>query len=49
MPTLITWSTTLGIRDTKKLEKIHELDIKIPEIIRSLGGVDVPNGNPLKR
>ncbi len=49
MPTLITWSTTLGISDTKKLEKIHELDIKIPEIIRSLGGVDVPNGNPLKR
>lgn len=49
MPTLNAWAGALNITDPKKLEKINQLDVEIPAIIHSLGGVDVPNGNPLKR
>jgi len=47
MPTLGSWAAALGITDKDKLQKIDELDTEIPAIIRSLGGVDVPNSNPL--
>ena len=47
MPTLTSWAAALGITDKEKLKKIDELDQEIPSIIRSLGGVDVSNKNPL--
>ena len=47
MPTLSAWAAALGITDKEKLQKIDELDAEIPSIIRSLGGVDVSNENPL--
>jgi len=47
MPTLSAWAAALGIKDKEKLQKIEELDTEIPSIIRSLGGVDVSNENPL--
>ncbi len=47
MPTLTSWAAALGITDKEKLKKIEELDTEIPSIIRSLGGVDVSNKNPL--
>lgn len=49
MPTLNAWAGALNITDPKKLEKINQLDVEIPAIIKSLGGISVPNGNPLKR
>lgn len=49
MPTLGAWAGALNITDPKKLEKINQLDIEIPAIIKSLGGISVPNGNPLTR
>lgn len=49
MPTLSSWAAALGITDKDKLKKIDELDTEIPSIIRSLGGVDVPNINPLNK
>lgn len=47
MPTLSAWAAALGITDKEKLQKIEELDTEIPSIIKSLGGVDVSNANPL--
>lgn len=49
MPTLNAWAAALGITDKEKLEKINQLDTEIPSIIRSLGGVDTPNVNPLTK
>lgn len=49
MPTLNAWASALNITDPKKLEKINQLDEEIPSIIKSLGGISVPNGNPLTR
>lgn len=49
MPTLRAWSGALGITDPKKLDIIDKLDTEISSIILSLGGVAVPNGNPLER
>jgi uncharacterized protein (DUF302 family) len=49
MPTLGSWAAALGITDEDKLKKIDELDTEIPSIIRSLGGVDVSNSNPLNK
>ena len=48
MPTLTSWAAALGIKDAEKLKKIEELDTEIPTIIRSLGGKDVSNKNPLE-
>ncbi len=48
MPTLNSWAAALGITDKDKLAKINELDSEIPAIIRSLGGIDTSNKNPLK-
>jgi hypothetical protein len=48
MPTLNAWAGALGITDADKMEKINQLDTEIPEIIRSLGGVDITNANPLQ-
>jgi len=47
MPTLSSWFSALGITQQYKLEYIRQLDFEIPEIIKSLGGVEVANGNPL--
>lgn len=47
MPTLSAWAAALGITDKEKLQKIDELDAEIPEIIKSLGGVEVSNKNPI--
>lgn len=47
MPTLSAWSAAIGITDEKKLKYIAQLDEEIPAIIEGLGGVPVPNGNPL--
>lgn len=49
MPTLNAWAAALGITDKEKLQKIEELDTEIPSLIRSLGGVDVSNDNPLTK
>ena len=49
MPSLRAWSGALGIKDPKKLDIIDKLDSEITEIILSLGGRVMPNGNPLKR
>ncbi|MDQ1299109.1 MAG: hypothetical protein QG558_1648 [Campylobacterota bacterium] len=49
MPTLNAWAAALGITDKEKLQKIEELDTEIPSLIRSLGGVDVSNENPLTK
>ncbi len=49
MPRLHDWSAALGFTDPKKMELVNQLDTEIPEIIKSLGGIEVPNGNPLKR
>jgi uncharacterized protein (DUF302 family) len=49
MPTLRAWSGALGINDPKKLDIIDKLDTEITSLIESLGGISVPNGNPLER
>jgi len=49
MPTLSAWAAALGITDKKKIDYINQLDQEIPAIIKSLGGVVTPNGNPLLR
>ena len=49
MPTLNAWAAALGITDKEKLAKINQLDTEIPAIIHSLGGVSVPNANPLTK
>lgn len=49
MPTLRAWSGALGMTDPKKLDIIDKLDTEITSIIEGLGGVSVPNGNPLER
>ena len=48
MPTLMAWGAAFGVTEPEKLKLMKQLDKEIPEIIRSLGGVDMPNGNPLK-
>lgn len=47
MPTLSVWAAALGIIEEDKLRYINQLDKQIPEIIELLGGISVPNGNPL--
>ena len=47
MPTLAAWAAALGITDEEKLRYMNQLDEEIPAIIESLGGISVPNGNPL--
>lgn len=47
MPTLSVWAAAIGITDEKKLKEIDQLDEEIPALIESLGGIAVPNGNPL--
>lgn len=47
MPTLAAWSVAFGIKDAEKLRYMSQLDEEIPEIIASLGGKPVSNGNPL--
>ena len=47
MPTLNAWAAALNITDKDKLEKINQLDTEIPAIIKSLGGIEIPNTNPL--
>ncbi len=49
MPTLNAWAAALNIRDKDKLSKINQLDSEIPAILKSLGAVEVPNVNPLKK
>lgn len=49
MPTLSAWAAALNITSADKMAKINQLDTEIPAIIHSLGGVDVPNVNPLKK
>jgi uncharacterized protein (DUF302 family) len=47
MPRLHAWAAALGVTDKKKLAKFNELDTQIPRIVHSLGGKDLPEGNPL--
>jgi len=47
MPTLNAWAAALNITDKEKLVKINQLDTEIPAIIKSLGGVEIPNTNQL--
>lgn len=49
MPTLHAWAAALNITSPEKMAKINQLDTEIPAIIHSLGGVDVPNVNPLAK
>ena len=48
MPRLGNWAATLGIKDEKRLSLVHQLDKEIPEIMATLGAVEVENVNPLK-
>ena len=47
MPTLNAWAAALNITDKEKLAKINQLDTEIPAIIKSLGGIETTNKNPL--
>ncbi len=47
MPTLSAWAAALNITDKDKLAKVQQLDTEIPAIIKSLGGVEIPNTNQL--
>jgi uncharacterized protein (DUF302 family) len=47
MPTLNAWAAALNITDKDKLDKINQLDTEIPAIIKSLGGIEIPNTNQL--
>jgi len=49
MPTLRAWAGAMGITNKAQLKKIDGLDTEITAIIVGLGGVEVPNGNPLLR
>lgn len=49
MPTLSSWGAAFGITDKDKLAKIEQLDTEMPAVIKSLGGVEVPNSNPLSK
>jgi len=44
---LSNWAALLGIKDSKKLKLIEQLDKEIPEIMKSIGAKEVPNINPL--
>jgi len=48
MPRLGNWAATLAIKDEKRLKLVHQLDKEIPEIMVSLGAVEVENVNPMK-
>jgi uncharacterized protein (DUF302 family) len=48
MPRLGNWAATLAIKDKKRLALVHQLDKEIPEIMKSLGAVEVKNVNPMK-
>ncbi len=41
------WSTTLGIKDTKRVELVKKLDKEIPEILREFGMKATKNTNTL--
>lgn len=47
MPTLSAWSVAFGIIDEDKVRYLEQFDEEVLDIIESLGGVGVANGNPL--
>ena len=49
MPTLAAWGAAMGITNKEQLAKMDGLDEEITAILKSFGGVEVPNGNPLLR
>ena len=49
MPTLAAWGAAMGITNKEQLAKMDGLDEEITSILKSFGGVEVPNGNPLLR
>jgi len=49
MPTLSSWIAALGVTDKDQLKRMNGLDSEITSIMKSLGGIETPNGNPLKR
>ena len=49
MPTLAAWGAAMGITEKVQLDKMKGLDEEITSILKSFGGVEVPNGNPLLR
>ncbi|MDA3946179.1 MAG: hypothetical protein PF439_05825 [Helicobacteraceae bacterium] len=49
MPTLAAWGAAMGIKNKEQLDEMNGLDQEITSILKSLGGVEVPNGNPLLR
>ncbi len=49
MPTLAAWGAAMGITNKIQLAKMDGLDEEITAILKSFGGVEVPNGNPLAR
>jgi len=49
MPTLSAWGAAMGITEKVQLDKMKGLDEEITSILKSFGGVEVPNGNPLLR
>ena len=48
MPRLANWAATLGIEDENRLALVKQLDKEIPEIMVSLGAIEVENVNPMK-
>ncbi len=49
MPTLAAWGAAMGITDKEQLAKMNGLDEEITAILKTFGGIEVPNGNPLLR
>ena len=49
MPTLSAWGAAMGITEKVQLDKMKGLDKEITSILKSFGGIEVPNGNPLLR
>ena len=47
MLSLENWSTTLGIKDTKRVELVNKLDKEIPEILSTYGMKSTKNTNTL--
>jgi uncharacterized protein (DUF302 family) len=48
LPTISAWMGAFGVSDIAKLKQMQQVDAKISQILESLGGVAVANGNPLE-
>ncbi len=49
MPTLAAWGAAFGVKDKHQIAKMKYLDVDITKLMKSLGAIETPNGNPLLR